>query len=71
MKNHIWQLQEAKARFSEFVRASEKHPQTVTVRGKQRVIMLSWVHFREMMGRYMDEMEQKNEPPLTSHDEKI
>lgn len=36
-----WQLQTAKARFSEVVRAAEKGPQEITVRGKPKVVVLS------------------------------
>lgn len=37
----VWQLQEAKACFSEVVRRAERHPQRVTVRGKDAVVVLS------------------------------
>jgi antitoxin Phd len=36
-----WQLQEAKAKFSELVRASEEGPQEITVRGKTAAVILS------------------------------
>jgi prevent-host-death family protein len=37
-----WQLQEAKARLSELVRlAQESGPQTITVRGKNPVVLIS------------------------------
>ena len=37
-----WQLQEAKARFSELVRgAAEDGPQTITVRGRRAAVLLS------------------------------
>lgn len=37
-----WQLQEAKARFSEVVRdATTKGPQKITVRGEAKVVVLS------------------------------
>ena len=40
-----WQLQDAKARFSELVRAArERGPQTVTVRGESAVVVLSERH---------------------------
>jgi prevent-host-death family protein len=39
---HEWQLQDAKNRFSEFVRrAQAEGPQTVTVHGKAAVVVLS------------------------------
>jgi antitoxin Phd len=38
---HTWQLQEAKARLSELVRAATKAPQVITVRGKEEVVVMS------------------------------
>ena len=37
----IWQLQEAKAKFSELVKLTKYEPQIVSVRGKDEVILLS------------------------------
>ena len=43
---HEWQLQDAKARFSELVRrAREQGPQHVSVRGEPAVVVLSAVEF--------------------------
>ena len=36
-----WQLQEAKAKFSEVVRASAEAPQEITLRGKNVAVLLS------------------------------
>jgi prevent-host-death family protein len=50
MKN--WQLQQAKAHFSELVRqASNKGPQSVTVRGKAAVIVISFRDFQKLKGK--------------------
>lgn len=47
-----WQLQEAKARFSELVRkAIDEGPQTVTRRGKEAVVVLSAEQFELMKKR--------------------
>jgi antitoxin Phd len=47
-----WQLQEAKARFSELVRAArERGPQTVTVRGESAVVVLSERQYRSLQTR--------------------
>lgn len=47
-----WQLQEAKARFSELVRAAQNDgPQTVTVRGEPAVIVLSQGQYRSLRTR--------------------
>lgn len=40
--SQIWQVQEAKARFSELMRdATESGPQTITVRGRRTAVVLS------------------------------
>ena len=36
-----WQVQEAKARFSELVRSADSEPQTITVHGRRAAILLS------------------------------
>jgi antitoxin Phd len=47
-----WQLQDAKARFSELVRAArERGPQTVTVRGENAVVVLSERQYRNLQTR--------------------
>jgi antitoxin Phd len=47
-----WQLQDAKARFSELVRAArERGPQTVTVRGESAVVVLSERQYRSLQTR--------------------
>jgi antitoxin Phd len=47
-----WQLQDAKARFSELVRAArERGPQTVTVRGENAVVVLSERQYRSLQTR--------------------
>ena len=47
-----WQLQEAKARFSELVRAAcERGPQTVTVRGEAAVVVISEHQYRRLQTR--------------------
>ena len=40
-KNSVWQLQEAKAMFSELVKACAGGPQKITVRGKETAVILS------------------------------
>ena len=47
-----WQLQDAKARFSELVRAAQENgPQTVTVRGQAAVVVLSQRQYRHLHTR--------------------
>lgn len=44
-----WQLQDAKAKFSEVVkRAAEEGPQVVTVRGKETAVVLSAEDYRRL-----------------------
>ena len=46
-----WQLQDAKARFSELVRrVRSEGPQHVTVRGRDEVVVLSTEEFRRLKG---------------------
>lgn len=46
MADHIWQLQDAKARFSEVVkRAKDGEPQHVSVRGEPAVVVISEADF--------------------------
>lgn len=46
--NAVWQLQEAKACFSEVVRRAEKVPQRVTVRGRDAVVVVSTQHYERL-----------------------
>ncbi len=46
-----WQLQDAKARFSELVRAARSEPQTVTVRGEAAVVILYERQYRSLQVR--------------------
>lgn len=44
-----WKLEDAKARFSELVRRAEREgPQTVTVRGREAVVVLSAEEFAKL-----------------------
>jgi prevent-host-death family protein len=46
-----WQLQEAKARFSEVVRRAKKEgPQHVTVHGREEVVIIGADDFRRLAG---------------------
>jgi prevent-host-death family protein len=46
----IWQLQEAKAMFSEVVKAAALRPQTITVRGKETAVILSFEDYKRLVG---------------------
>ena len=50
MSNDIWQLQEAKNRFSEVVnKALEEGPQTVTRHGEEIVVILSKTEYNRLL----------------------
>jgi antitoxin Phd len=47
--SRVWQLQEAKNKFSEVVEEAIKHgPQVITKRGVEAVIVLSYVEYRKL-----------------------
>ncbi len=47
-----WQVQEAKARFSELMRgADETGPQTITVRGRRTAVLLSAKDYDRLSGQ--------------------
>ena len=51
MHNPTWQLQEAKARFSEVVNQALEHgPQTVTRRGRNAVVVIAVADFKRTQG---------------------
>ena len=48
----LWQVQTAKARFSElFRRARAEGPQLITRQGKEGVVMISDLHYDQLVGR--------------------
>jgi len=48
----IWQLQEAKSRFSEVVENARQHgPQVITKRGAETAVLLSYADYRKLVGR--------------------
>jgi antitoxin Phd len=50
MKQQVWQLQEAKNKFSEVVEHAVKHgPQIITRRGVETAIVLSYQEYRRML----------------------
>jgi antitoxin Phd len=64
-----WQLQEAKARFSELVqRAIDEGPQTVTRHGKEVVVIVSAKEFHELRKPQVDLKELLASAPLEGVD---
>ena len=43
-----WALQDAKARLSELVRAAGKEPQTITLRGEEKAVVISPEEYRHL-----------------------
>jgi prevent-host-death family protein len=46
--NKIWQLQEAKAMFSEVIKAAALQPQIITVYGKKTAVILSYGEYKKL-----------------------
>ena len=44
-----WQLQKAKAMFSEVIKASAEKPQTITIRGKEAAVILSIEDYKKLV----------------------
>ena len=60
-----WQLQDAKARFSELVKASqEKGPQEITVRGTSAAVLLSRAEYDRLLRRKSGFLEFLRRSPL-------
>jgi prevent-host-death family protein len=47
-KKEEWQLQEAKAMFSEVIKAATVKPQIITVRGKETAVILSIGEYKKL-----------------------
>ena len=45
-----WQLQEAKAMFSEVIKAAAVRPQIITVHGKETAVILSFEEYEKLAG---------------------
>ena len=61
----IWQLQEAKAKFSELVRkAVHEGPQEVTVRGQEQVVVLSKKSYENLKGLKLPFWDFMSQSPL-------
>jgi len=48
-KTASWQLQEAKAMFSEVIKASVRKPQIISVRGKETAVILSIGEYQKLV----------------------
>jgi len=54
---HFWQLQEAKAKFSQVVRMAQRAPQMITLRGEETAVVLSKADYDKLTS-------QKKQPNL-------
>ena len=59
-----WQVQQAKARFSELLREAEDGPQVVTVRGRPAAVVLSKKAYDRLAKRKPSLVEFLNASPL-------
>jgi prevent-host-death family protein len=60
-----WQLQDAKAHFSELIRiCSSKGPQVISVRGKEEAVMLSKQDYEKLLGNKPSFLEFMDQSPL-------
>jgi prevent-host-death family protein len=44
-------VQDAKARFSELLRAAKKEPQSITLRGEEAAVLVSAAEYRRLQGK--------------------
>ncbi len=65
----LWQLQEAKSKFSELVRmAISKGPQHITLRGEEVAILLSKAEYDSLKGKKKNFVDFINSSPLKGVD---
>ena len=63
-KKSNWQLQEAKAMFSEVIKAAALNPQIITVHGKETAVILSIVEYEKLAGPRLTLFEFIQNSPL-------
>lgn len=51
---HTWQLQEAKAKFSSLIRLCDNEPQMISLRGEDKVVMLSIAEYSKLLRKQDD-----------------
>ena len=67
---HIWQIQEAKARFSEVVRQAEQEgPQDITWHGRSVAVLLSRSDYERLTGTNQSLVDFMQHSPLLGLDE--
>jgi len=69
MENSVWQLKEAKNKFSRLVEMAQKEgPQIVTKHGKKAVVVLSFEEYQKMISLKVDLVEFFRNSPLKELD---
>jgi antitoxin Phd len=64
-----WQLQNAKAHFSELLRVcAHSGPQTVSVHGKEEAVVISMKDYQRLVGPKLDFIDFMNRSPLKGLD---
>ncbi|GHV25773.1 hypothetical protein AGMMS4952_04410 [Spirochaetia bacterium] len=48
LRSDTWQLQDAKAKFSEVIKSAARTPQIITVRGEETAVILSMDKYRKL-----------------------
>ena len=63
-----WQVQEAKQRFSEVLRAAESEPQIVTKHGEEIAVVIDIAEYRRLRGERSGLLEYLREEPFFDDD---
>ncbi len=63
-----WQVQEAKQRFSEVLRAAESEPQIVTKHGEEVAVVIDIAEYRRLRGENPSLMEHLRAEPFIDFD---
>lgn len=66
-----WQVQEAKQRFSEVLRAAESEPQIVTKHGEEIAVVMDIAEYRRLRGERMGLIDFLRAEPLLGDDLEI
>jgi prevent-host-death family protein len=67
-KKTNWQLQEAKAMFSEVIKAAAAVPQIITVHGKETAVILSFAEYKKLSSPRLTLFEFIQNSPLRDLD---
>jgi len=67
----VWQLQEAKAKFSEVIRMTETEPQVVTMRGQPIAVIVSQREYLRLAKPKPSFLELMQRAPLTDSEIEI